>query len=136
MTSYQDFEFAQFFLGVTAQQIDKALVRVQSQWYGLLNGDLWSGLPQNIQAAKIDQMSDLLVAWYLAENFPDSVVNAISNGALPLSSKSVEGVSVTYLPLEDVQGDMKMLMTNQWGQQALQMFQSAPERFLLFPGVT
>lgn len=136
MTSFEDFEFAQFFTGITAQQVNKALSRVQSQWYGLLNGDLWAGLPQVVQAAKIDQITDLLVAWYLAENFPSSVVNAISNGALPLSSKSIDGVSVSYMPLEDVQGDMKMLSTNQWGVQALQMFQSAAERCLLFPGAT
>ena len=134
MTSFEDFEYAQFFTGITSQQVTKALMRVQSQWYGLLNGDLWAGLPQTVQAGKIDQMSDLLVAWYLAENFPSNVVNAIANGAIPLSSKSIDGVSVSYMPLENVQGDMKMLLTNQWGVQALQMFQSAPERYLLFPG--
>jgi len=134
MTSLEDFEYAQNFTGITAQQVNKALLRVQSQWYGLLNGDLWAGLPQPVQAGKIDQITDLLVAWYLAQNYPDSVVNAVANGALPLSSKSIDGVSVNYMPLENVQGDMKMLLTNQWGVQALQMFQSAPERYLLFPG--
>ena len=136
MTSFEDFEFAQYFVGVTAQQVNKALSRVQAQWYGLLNGDLWASLPQSVQAAKIDQMSDLLVAWYLANNFPDTVQNAIANGALPLSSKSIDGVSVSYLPVEGVEGDMKLLLTNQWGVLALQMYQGAPERFLLYPGLT
>lgn len=136
MTSFEDFEFAEYFPGVTAQQVNKALERVSAQWYGLLNGDLWAGLPQNIQAGKIDQMSDLLVGWYLANMFPDKVANAISNGALPLSSKSIDGVSVSYLAVENVQGELKLLLTNQWGVAALQMFQSAPERFLLYPGVT
>ncbi len=135
MTSFEDFEFAQYFTGITAQQVNKALARVTAQWYGLLNGDLWSGLPQSVQAAKMDAMSDLLVAWYLANNFPDRVVNAIANGALPLSGKSIDGVSVSYKDIENVQGELKLLMTNQWGVAALQMFQSAPERFLLFPGV-
>jgi len=136
MTSFEDFEFAQYFTGITAQQVNKALDRVTAQWYGLLNGDLWASLPQSVQAAKMDAMSDLLVAWYLANNFPDRVVNAIANGAVPLSSKSIDGVSVSYKDIENVQGELKLLMTNQWGVAALQMFQSAPERFLLFPGVT
>ena len=76
------------------------------------------------------------VGWYLANNFPDTVQNAISNGALPLSSKSIDGVSVSYLPVEGVEGDMKLLLTNQWGVAALQMYQGAPERFLLYPGLT
>jgi hypothetical protein len=135
MTSFEDFEFAQYFPGITAQQVNKALARVQAQWYGLLNGDLWASLPQAVQAAKIDAMSDLLVAWYLANNFPDHVVNAIANGALPLSGKSIDGVSVSYKDVENVQGEMKLLLTNQWGVAALQMFQSSPERFALFPGV-
>ena len=134
MTSFEDFEFAQYFTGITAQQVNKALDRVTAQWYGLLNGDLWASLPQDVQAAKMDAMSDLLVAWYLANNFPDRVVNAIANGALPLSGKSIDGVSISYKDVENVQGELKLLMTNQWGVAALQMFQSSPERFLLFPG--
>lgn len=136
MTSFEDFEFAQYFPGITAQQTNKALERVTAQWYGLLNGDLWASLPANVKASKIDAVSDLLVAWYLANNFPDHVANAISNGAIPISSKSIDGVSVTYKDVENVQGELKLLLTNQWGVAALQIFQSAPERFLLYPGVT
>ena len=136
MTSFEDFEFAQYFPGVTAQQVNKALARVQAQWYGMLSGDLWADLPSNVQAEKIDALSDLLVAWYLANNFPDQVAGAIANGALPLSSKSIDGVSMSYLDIPNVEGPLKLLLSNQWGAEALLQFMSAPERFLLYPGVT
>lgn len=135
MTSFQDFEFrGNFGPGVTAQVIDKALARVNAQWYGMINGDLWASLPSDIQAEKIDTVQNLLVAWYLANMFPDQVVGGIANGALPLSGKSIDGVSLSYKEIEGVQGELKLLATNQWGVAALQMFQSAPERMALYPG--
>jgi len=73
----------------------------------------------------------LMVAWYLADMNPKSVTGVITNGGLPLNSKSIggiKGVSLTFRQF-DVQPGMEMLTTNTFGSQALTLMMGAPERF-------
>lgn len=131
MTNAQDFTYRSFFPTLTDAQINAALEIVNATWYGAIY-ELWAALPASVQEAKRNAIQNLLVASWLADNYPGTVEGGISNGALPLTSKSVDGVSLAYKDLENVQGELKTLMTNQWGIQALRMYLSAPERFTVF----
>ena len=122
-----EFLYRANFPGLTDPQIASADVEVFADWSGMF--ELWQGLDEAPRAAKLTLLENRLLAHYLAVNYPGEVVDAIATGALPMSGKSVGGVSIQYKDLENVEGDMKVLMTTQWGVQALMMFQGAPERF-------
>lgn len=126
------FLFRSNFPGLSEPQIAAADAMVLVMWSGMF--ELWAGMDQAVRDAKRNLMENLLVAHYLAENYPGEVVDAISTGAIPLTGQSVGGVNLAFKDMEWVQGDMKGLMTSQWGIQALRMYQGAPERFLVFPG--
>lgn len=115
------------FPGLSDQQIALADAEVLTDWSGIFQ--LWAGLDEATRAAKLNLLENRLLAHHLAVNYPGEVVDAISTGALPLTGKTVGGVSLSYKDLEWVQGDMKTLMTTQWGIQALRQYQGAPERF-------
>ena len=122
-----DFLYRANFPGLTDPQIAVADVEVLAEWSGMF--ELWEGLDEATRTAKLTLLENRLLAHYLAENYPGEVVDAIATGALPMSGKSVGGVSIQYKDLEGVEGDLKGLMTSQWGIQALRMYQGAPERF-------
>lgn len=115
------------FPGLSDQQIAAADAEVLADWSGMFQ--LWAGLDESVRTAKLNLLENRLLAHHLAVNYPGEVVDAISTGALPITGKSVDGVSLSYKDLEWVQGDMKTLMTTQWGIQALRQYQGAPERF-------
>ncbi len=115
------------FPGITDQQIAVADAEVLVDWSGMF--ELWAGLDSAVRDGKLALLENRLLAHHLAVNYPGEVVDAISTGALPLNGKDVAGVSLQYKDLENIQGEMKTLMTTQWGIQALRQYQGAPERF-------
>lgn len=115
------------FPGLVDQVINTADGMVLAQWAGMF--ELWADLSQTVQAAKRLLLENYLLAHWLAINYPGEVEDAISQGAIPLDSQNIGGVALSYKELEEVQGDMKILTTTQWGIQALLMYQGAPERF-------
>lgn len=121
------FLYRKNFPGLTDAQITTADAEVLADWSGMF--ELWAGLDQAIRAAKLNLLENRLLAHRLAMDYPGEVVDAISTGALPLTGKDVAGVSLQYKDLENIQGEMKMFMTSQWGMDALRMYQGAPERF-------
>jgi hypothetical protein len=72
-----------------------------------------------------------LVAWYLANLNPASVVGIVSDGGQPLQNKSIGGTSITYKNLP-TQSGLEGLTTNVFGLEALRMYQGCPERFQLY----
>jgi hypothetical protein len=89
---------------------------------------LWGVLDKETRDAKRNLLTNLLVAWYLADTNPTALVGVVSNGGMALSSKSIGGTSVSFDGLEAQEG-VKQLNSNMFGQKALMMIQSAPERF-------
>jgi hypothetical protein len=112
---------------LTDAQIEAADAEVLVDWSGMFG--LWRGLDTDLRNQKLALLENRLLAHHLAVNYPTEVVDAMSMGAIPLTGNSVGGVSLQYKDLEWVQGDMKTLMTTQWGVQALRQYQGAPERF-------
>lgn len=125
-----DFMFRKNFPGLSDETIEGFVPVVEAQWTGALN-DFWGGMNAVARDQNRLTFKNLVLAWYLANMFPGEVVDAIANGALPLTGKSSGGLSLQYMGLETVQDGLKPLMSNQWGMSALSMLMSAPERFVV-----
>jgi len=109
--------------------ITAAIAAVNAQWAGAL--EFWSTLPQAARDAKRLVLENYLVGWQLATMNPGSVRGIMANGGMSISSKSISGVSMTF-DLAQVDDALKVLNSNVFGAQALQMILSAPERFKIY----
>lgn len=124
-----DFKYRTKFPSLTDDQVQDAIDAVETQWYGALL--FWSSLPATPRDQKRVLLENYLVAWYLTGLYPLAVKGVANNGGLPLSSKSIGGVSVSFADVPAQEG-LKMLVTNIFGMNALTMIQSAPERFQIY----
>lgn len=124
-----DFLYAANFPELTDAQINAAYNEVAVIYSGVCS--LWGCLSASIRDAKRNLCMNLLTAWYLADMNPASVSGVISNGGMAVSSKSIGGTSLSFQDMEAQEG-LKQLNSNVFGQKALQLIQSAPERFALY----
>lgn len=120
-----DFKYAANFPTLTDQQISDAYTEVATIYSGVLQ--LWAVLDQATRTAKRTLCMNLLTAWYLLDLDPTKAVGVIGNGGMALSSKSIGGTSLSFQDMEAQEG-LKQLNSNVFGQKALMMIQSAPER--------
>lgn len=124
-----DFTYSANFVGLPPAVIQGAIDAVETVYYGILL--CWADLPEPVRTNKRLLVENLLVAWYLANFYPSQVRGVISNGGLPLSSKSIGGTTVTFANITAQEG-MEALNSNVFGLQALSMIQSAPERLSIY----
>ena len=125
----QDFKFADNFPTLTDVQINNAYDIVSVMFSGVLQ--CWRALPEPIRTNKRTLCMNLIVAWYLLDTNPQSAVGVIGNGGMALTSKSIGGTSLSFSDM-DAQEGIKQLNSNMFGQKALMMIQSAPERFGIY----
>lgn len=125
----QDFIYASNFPTLTDAQINVAYSEVSVMFSGVLT--LWGVLAEPTRTNKRNLCMNLLTAWYLADMNPTSVTGVVGNGGMALSSKSIGGTSVSFQDMEAQEG-LKQLNSNVFGQKALMMIQSAPERFGIY----
>jgi hypothetical protein len=125
----QDFKFADKFPTLTDEQINNAYDIVSVMFSGVL--ECWRALNEPLRTNKRTLCMNLLVAWYLLDANPQSAVGVIGNGGMALSSKSIGGTSLSFSDM-DAQEGIKQLNSNMFGQKALMMIQSAPERFGIY----
>lgn len=125
----QDFIYASNFPTLTDAQINMAYSEVSVMFSGVLT--LWGVLAEPTRTNKRNLCMNLLTAWYLADMNPTSVTGVVGNGGMALSSKSIGGTSVSFQDMEAQEG-LKQLNSNVFGQKALMMIQSAPERFGIY----
>ena len=125
----QDFKYAENFPNLTDTQINTAYEEVCVMFSGVKT--LWAVLPDPTRSAKRELCLNLLTAWYLADMNPTAVAGVVSNGGMALSSKSIGGTSVSFSDM-DAQEGLKQLNSNVFGQKALTMIQSAPERYGIY----
>lgn len=125
----QDFKFADNFPTLTDEQINNAYDIVSVMFSGVL--ECWRALNEPLRTNKRTLCMNLLVAWYLLDANPQSAVGVIGNGGMALSSKSIGGTSLSFSDM-DAQEGIKQLNSNMFGQKALMMIQSAPERFGIY----
>lgn len=124
-----DFMFAGNFPALTDDEINSAYGFVSVMFSGVLS--LWGVLSAEIREQKRTLCMNLLVAWYLLDTKPQSATGVLGNGGMAVSSKSIGGTSLTFEGM-DAQEGIKQLNSNVFGQKALIMIQSAPERFGIY----
>ena len=124
-----DFKFADNFPTLTDEQIDSAYEIVSVMFSGVLK--CWAVLEEPIRTQKRTLCINLLTAWYLLDADPKSAVGVLGNGGMAVSSKSIGGTSLSFADM-DAQEGIKQLNSNVFGQKALMMIQSAPERFSIY----
>ena len=106
--------------------LDATITEVYAEWSG--TQEMWATLDSTLRDAKRDQVIQYLVAWKLADLYPECVNGIASNGGMPLAAKDIGGTNLKMLPIKHQEG-MYMLFTNTFGLRAYQMIISAPERF-------
>ena len=124
-----DFKYADNFPTLTDAQINSAYEDVCVMFSGVLQ--LWGVLNETTREAKRNLCINLITAWYLADMNPSAVTGVVSNGGMALGSKSIGGTSVSFSDMEAQEG-LKQLNSNLFGQKALIMIQSAPERYGIY----
>ncbi len=125
----QDFKYVNNFPTLTDEQINDAYEIVSVMFSGVMQG--WRRLPEPIRTDKRTLCMNLLTAWYLLDANPQSATGVIGNGGMALSSKSIGGTSLSFSDM-DAQEGVKQLNSNVFGQKALMMIQSMPERYSIY----
>lgn len=126
-----DFKFKDRFLDITDAQFGQALQIVNAQFSGVYG--LWGILPPDEANAKRELCINYLVAWKLMEMYPDSATDASGMGAIPLTMKRAGSVMLKYKnTVRQENSILELLTTNEYGINALNMIQSAPENFMLW----
>lgn len=124
-----NFKYAENFPSLTDEQIGSAYETVLVMFSGV--NELWGVLAEPVRTKKRELCLNLLTAWYLMDTDPTSAVGVLGNGGMAVTSKSVGGTSLSFQGM-DAQEGMAQLNSNLFGQKALMMIQSAPERFGLY----
>ena len=125
----QDFKFADNFPTLTDTDINNAYDIVSVMFSGVLQ--CWRALPEPLRTQKRTLCMNYLLAWYLLDTNPQSAVGVMGNGGMALTSKSIGGTSLSFADM-DAQEGIKQLNSNVFGQKALIMIQSIPERFGIY----
>ena len=74
--------------------LDTCINDVYSLFYGV--ADLWEHLDRETYVEKTQLCYGLLVAWYIADLFPDYTVGVMSTGGIPLKSKQIGGTKIMF----------------------------------------
>lgn len=127
-----DFMFKDKFIDLTESQFTQALQIINAQFSGVYK--LWSLLPPAEAYAKRELCINYLIAWELVTLYPTQAVGVSGSGAMPLSSKKAGPVFIKYRDMvrQEGSGTLELLTTNEYGLQALQMIQLAPENYILY----
>ena len=124
-----DFKFADNFPTLTDAQINSAYEIVSVMFSGVL--ECWRALKEPLRTQKRTLCLNLLIGWYLLDADPTSAVGVIGNGGMALTSKSIGGTSLSFADMEAQEG-LKQLNSNLFGQKALVLIMSVPERFGIY----
>lgn len=124
-----DFKFSSNFPTLSDTDINNAYEIVSVMFSGIMQ--LWAVLDPPIRDSKRSLCMNLLVAWYLLDANPASATGVLGNGGMALTSKSIGGTSLSFADM-DAQEGIKQLNSNVFGQKALTMIQSAPERYGIY----
>ena len=74
--------------------LDTCIADVYTLFYGV--GELWEHMPREEYVEKTQLCYGLLVAWYIADLFPDFTVGVMSTGGIPLKSKQIGGTKIMF----------------------------------------
>ena len=124
-----DFMYAGNFPTLTDEQINSAFEIVSVMFSGVLA--CWKRMAEPLRTKKRNLCLNLLIAWYLLDTNPGAAEGVMGNGGMAVNSKSIGGTSLSFDGM-DAQEGLKQLNSNVFGQKALMIIQSIPERFSIY----
>lgn len=113
-----------------APTVDFACQVIEQEWSGIFS--FFSNLDAATQNARVFILEGYLVGWWLGDMYPRAMVGVQGTGGMPIASKSVGGVSVSYKEIE-MQPALAPLLSNAFGIKAATIILSRPDRFALVP---
>lgn len=124
-----EFKFTTNFPTFGSDMIDESYADVLVQFAGVMQ--LWADVAPEIRDSKRTLCMNYILAWYLADLYPSSVVGLNADGGKPLGSKSINGVSLNFKEVPCPPG-LEQFTTNAFGLEALRMILGAPERWKIY----
>jgi hypothetical protein len=109
--------------------LDTCIEDVYTLFYGV--GELWSHLDREEYVLKTQLCYGLLVAWYIADLFPDFALGVMSTGGIPLKSKQIGGTKIMFGEVSKKTGAinnadlLQSLKSNAYGAKAYFMIKSS-----------
>jgi len=126
----RDFMFANKFFDISDDVLQQTITMVELNYAGIKS--LWGILPLQLAEEKRRLCYNYLVAWQLMTLYPLNVVGGTTGvGGMPLVSKSIHDVHLTFKETTAQDSVLSELTTNVFGIQALAMIQTAPECYML-----
>ena len=116
--------------------LDTCIEDTYTLFYGV--SDLWSHLGRNEYELKTQMCYGLLVAWYITDLFPDYAVGVQSSGGIPVKSKIIGGVKITFGDTIHTKGNinnadlLNSLLSNSFGAKAYFMIKASGKINLFF----
>lgn len=116
--------------------LDVAIMDVYTLFYGV--GDLWSHMNREEYVSKTQLCYGLLLAWYITDLFPDYALGVVSSGGIPMKSKQIGGVKITFGEVASTAGAnnnadlLQSLKSNAYGNKAYLMIKTSGKINLFF----
>lgn len=116
--------------------LDTCIADVYTLFYGV--GELWEHLPREEYVNKTQLCYGLLVAWYIADLFPDLTLGVMSTGGIPLKSKQIGGTKIMFGDAVSKAGSvnnadlLSALKSNAYGAKAYLMIKTSGKINLFF----
>ena len=116
--------------------LDNCIEDVYTLFAGV--SDLWSHLERKAYVQKTRLCYSLLVAWYIADMFPDYAVGIVSSGGIPVKAKSIGGVKIQFGDIQSNAGAynnadlLQSLKSNTFGAKAYLMIKTSGKINLFF----
>ena len=117
--------------------LDTCIEDVYTLFYGI--ADLWSHLNREMYVSKTQMCYGLLVAWYIADLFPDLTLGVVSAGSgLAVKSKRIGNTDITFGDVASKAGAvnnadlLQGLKSNAFGVKAYTMIKTSGKINLFF----
>lgn len=110
--------------------LETCIADVYTLFYGV--AELWDYLPRDIYVDKTQMCYGLLVAWYIADLFPDLTSGVMTmGGGIPLRAKKIGGTTIQFGDVASKAGGihnadlLQSLKTNSFGAKAYMMIKTS-----------
>ena len=109
--------------------LDACINDVYTLFWGV--SDIWARQPSPVYEAKTHMCYGLLLAWYIADLYPDYSLGVVSTGGIPLKGKSIGGVKLQFDGLGSKTGSannadlLQSLKSNAYGVKAYTMIKTS-----------
>lgn len=116
--------------------LDTCISDVYTLFYGV--GELWEHLPREEYVDKTHLCYGLLVAWYIADLFPDYTLGVMTTGGIPLKSKQIGGTKIMFGDTASTAGAvnnadlLQSLKSNPYGAKAYLMIKTSGKINMFF----